>query len=102
MQASCFVTGAAVTRHNLHMPSCLWAARPGLILLIAIAIGGSAAAADLPPLGEPIHLFNGRDLSRFDTFLRDKGFNNDPDQVFRVHDGVVHVSGKEYGYFITN
>ena len=84
------------------MAFLLWATRAGLILLTAIAVGSSAAAADLPPLGEPIHLFNGRDLSRFDTFLRNQGFNNDPDQVFRVQDGLVHVSGKEYGYFITN
>lgn len=84
------------------MPFFMRATRAGLILLTAIAIGGSAAAADLPPLGERIQLFNGRDLSRFDTFLRNQGFNNDPDHVFRVHDGVVHVSGKEYGYFITN
>lgn len=84
------------------MPFFMRATRAGLILLTAIAIGGAAAAADLPPLGEPIQLFNGRDLSRFDTFLRNQGFNNDPDHVFRVRDGVVHVSGKEYGYFITN
>ena len=83
------------------MPFFLRAARAGLILLTAIAIGGSSAAADLPPPGDPIQLFNGRDLSRFDTYLRNQGFNNDPDQVFRVQDGMVHVSGKEYGYFIT-
>jgi hypothetical protein len=49
----------------------------------------------------PARLFNGRNLDGFDTFLRDKGLNNDPEKVFRVHDGVIHVSGTEYGYFIT-
>jgi len=46
-------------------------------------------------------LFNGRNLDGFDTFLRDRGLNNDPEGVFRVRDGMVEVSGKEYGYFIT-
>src|SRR5262245_62171973 len=52
-------------------------------------------------IGADHGLFNGKDLNGFDTFLRDKGLNNDPDGVFKVHDGMVHVSGVEYGYFIT-
>jgi hypothetical protein len=46
-------------------------------------------------------LWNGRDLSGFYTFLKKSGLNCDPDQVFRVHDGMIHVSGKEYGYLAT-
>jgi hypothetical protein len=46
-------------------------------------------------------LFNGRNLSGFYTFLKNSGKNNDPDQVFRVHDGMIHVSGQEYGYIAT-
>lgn len=46
-------------------------------------------------------LFNGRNLDGFDTFIRDLGLNNDINRVFRVHDDVIHVSGKQYGYFIT-
>ena len=61
----------------------------------------SKAVADIPPTGKPIKLFNGKNLKHFDTFLRDKGFNNDPEHVFHVKDGAVVVSGKEYGYFIT-
>ena len=33
--------------------------------------------------------------------MRSKGLNSDPDRVFRVEDGVLHVSGTEYGYVIT-
>ncbi|MGH9661794.1 MAG: 3-keto-disaccharide hydrolase, partial [Bryobacteraceae bacterium] len=51
--------------------------------------------------GAAVRLFNGKNLDGFDTFLRDKGLNRDPDGVFRVQDGAVRVSGTEYGYFIT-
>jgi len=66
------------------------------LFLTAIA----ALAADLPS-GKPIRLFNGKNLEGFDTFLRTKGLNNDPDKVFQVRDGMIHISGAEYGYIIT-
>lgn len=49
----------------------------------------------------PVRLFNGKNLDGFDTFLQTKGLNNDPDKVFTVHDGMVHISGSEYGYIVT-
>jgi len=61
------------------------------LLLLALAL----------PVLHAERLFNGKNLDGFDTFLREKGLNNDPDKVFRVHDGMIHVSGTEYGYFIT-
>jgi hypothetical protein len=48
-------------------------------------------------------LFNGRDFSGWYTFLPSKGRDNDPEKVFTIEDGgVIHVSGKEFGYFATN
>lgn len=70
---------------------------PALVVLLTAFL----AAADLPPTGKPVKLFNGKNLKGFDTFLRDKGLNNDPDKVFQVQNGVIRVSGVEYGYFIT-
>jgi hypothetical protein len=55
----------------------------------------------IPAHGPAVVLFDGSDLSNFDTFLRSTGLNSDPKKVFQVEDGVVHVSGVEYGYFIT-
>ncbi len=46
-------------------------------------------------------MFDGRDLKNFDIFLKNRGLNNDPEQVFRVENGVIHISGKEFGYIIT-
>jgi hypothetical protein len=34
----------------------------------------------IPPAGKAIKLFNGKNLDGFDTFLKTKGFNNDPGQ----------------------
>ena len=64
-------------------------------------LAGLLPAADLPPMGKPVKLFNGKDLKGFDTFLRENGLNKDPNKVFQVRDRAVHVSGTEYGYFIT-
>lgn len=75
------------------------------ILLGAIALlhssGAVASAADLKSGSGVTRLFNGVNLDGFDTFLETKGLNNDPEKVFQVHDGVVHISGAEYGYIIT-
>ena len=60
-----------------------------------------ASAIDVPPTRKLINLFDGKDFKHFDTFLVKKGFNVDPDKVFQVYDGMAHVSGSEYGYFIT-
>lgn len=60
-------------------------------------IVGSAGAqnADLKPI------FNGKNLKGWTTFLRTKGVNHDPEQVFRVKNKELHVSGKEFGYVAT-
>jgi hypothetical protein len=46
-------------------------------------------------------LFDGSNLNNFDTFLKSKGLNSDPDRVFQIENGIIHVSGKEMGYIIT-
>ena len=51
--------------------------------------------------GKVVKLFNGKDLTGFYTFLKGQGKNNDPEKVFTVHDGMIHVSGKLLGALIT-
>ena len=53
------------------------------------------------PTAQPSFVFDGKDLNQFDTFLRSDGLNSDPNHVFTVEHGVVHVSGTEFGYIIT-
>ncbi len=55
-----------------------------------------------------LHLFNGKDLTNFYTYLaapkkgeKPYGKNHDPEKVFTVHDGMIHVSGKVFGGLIT-
>jgi hypothetical protein len=68
-------------------------------LLIATTL--PALSQKIPPHKSAVVLFNGKDLNNFDTFLKTKGLNSDPDHIFQVENGVVHVSGKEMGYIIT-
>ena len=79
------------------------AAADGWKTLVLFCIAGAAMlpAQTIPPHKSAIVLFDGKDLSHFDTFLKTKGLNSDPEHVFTVENGVIHVSGKEMGYIIT-
>lgn len=46
-------------------------------------------------------LFNGKDLGGWHTYLKSSGRNNDPAQVFSVKDGLLHITGQEFGYIAT-
>ncbi len=72
-----------------------------VLFLCACTASATAQAGDIPAHGPAIVLFDGKDLSQFDTFLKSDGLNSDPNHVFTVEHGVVHVSGTEFGYFIT-
>lgn len=55
-----------------------------------------------PPAGvTPVRLFNGKDLTGFYSFLRDRGRDNDPKGVFTVRDGMLRISGEEWGCVTT-
>jgi len=48
-----------------------------------------------------IRLFNGRDLGGWYTFLKGHGRGNDPKNVFTVADGMIRISGEEWGCITT-
>lgn len=54
----------------------------------------------ISPQDGPIKLFNGRNLDGMYTFIRDQAYA-DPNKVFTVHDGMLHISGNGYGGLIT-
>ena len=72
-------------------------------------------SAPLPPkpdlsgieYGNPIVLFNGKNLDGFYILLRnsetekERKINEDPKKVFTVQDGMLRASGEEWGYIIT-
>ena len=59
-------------------------------------------ARDLPTIrsGEPIFQFNGKDLTGFYPYLHGRG-RDDPKQVFSVRDGMIDISGEEFGGITT-
>lgn len=74
----------------------------GIALLTVCTAGPIGMSAQkVPPHKSAIVLFDGKDLKNFDVFLKSKGLNSDPDHVFQVEKGVIHVSGKDMGYIIT-
>lgn len=81
--------------------------RPGLSALMTISLFAGcvavlpSSAQKIPPHKRAVILFDGKDLNNFDTFLKAEGLNSDPNHVFTVEHGMVHISGKEYGYIIT-
>jgi hypothetical protein len=59
-------------------------------------------ARDLPAVrsGPPVFRFNGKDLAGFYIYLHDHKYE-DPDRVFSVRDGLLAVSGQEFGGLTT-
>ncbi len=50
---------------------------------------------------DKIELFNHKNLEGWYTWLKERGKNSDPDEVFSVEDGILHISGKEWGCITT-
>ena len=46
-------------------------------------------------------LFNGKNLDGWYSFLTSKGKNNDSENIFSIENGILHISGKEFGYICT-
>jgi hypothetical protein len=46
-------------------------------------------------------IFNGKDLEGWTKFLQKQGVNKDPQSVFSIENGMLHVSGQEFGYVAT-
>src|SRR3954452_17988657 len=59
------------------------------------AVGCLTFIANAAPATQPSEqwtpLFNGKDLTGWYTFLKGVGKNADPQHVFQVHDGIVHI-----------
>jgi len=82
-----------------------------LALAFAVLLASLEAAAGDPvrpghkghePSGKTIHLFNGRNLDGWYTFLQNRGRNQDPKQVFTISKKILHISGEELGCITTN
>lgn len=70
------------------------------ICLVTLVVASVGKSDPIKPK-EVIQLFNGKDLTGFYTYLKGLGKNNDPDKVFSVHDGMIHVTGQTFGALTT-
>lgn len=52
--------------------------------------------------GKTQSLFNGQNLDGWYKFIKGRGRDVDPKTVFSVENGMIHVSGEEYGCITTN
>ena len=67
-----------------------------VILLITICFYVLLSSWSNDPVSQP---FNGKDLSNWTIFIPDT--TADPNEVFRVEDGIIKVSGLPFGYIRT-
>lgn len=51
--------------------------------------------------GKTTALFNGENLDGWYVFLKDRGRDNDPLNVFTVEDGMIRITGEEWGCITT-
>jgi hypothetical protein len=49
-----------------------------------------------------LKLFNGKNLEGWYTYIKGRGKNVDPEKVFTVKDGMIRISGEEYGCITSN
>jgi hypothetical protein len=77
----------------------------GLALALGLSAVLAAAHARDDRAGETVKLFNGKDLGGWTVFIdpATKKYSSEtsPDRVFRVEDGLIHVSGERFGCLTT-
>lgn len=84
-----------VVRHILRMLAV------GTAVLFLNLATSAQAKPSIPPHSKLSPLFNGKDFTGFDTLLEKQGINSDPNKVFLVEKGVLHISGQEFGGLVT-
>ncbi|WP_321476758.1 DUF1080 domain-containing protein [uncultured Paludibaculum sp.] len=70
------------------------------IALLLMLVASLATASDAVKPEKKIKLFNGKDLTNFYVFLKDS-HREDPKKVFTVANGMIHISGAEWGAVTT-
>lgn len=82
-----------------------WYILPVLTLMGLILAGPGVSFAAETGGGESegtIHVFNGKNLGGFYTFIKDRGRGQDPKKVFTVENGAIRISGEEWGCITTD
>jgi hypothetical protein len=76
-----------------------------LIVINEVKSFGQASQQQVDALNQSndktIKLFNGHNLDGWYSFLKNRGRDNDPKSVFTVKDGMIRISGEEWGCITT-
>jgi Domain of Unknown Function (DUF1080) len=72
-----------------------------LALFTSFLPGDEKTPEPIRPKDGIIRLFNGRDLTGLQSWLKDAK-REDPRKVFSVSDGIIHISGDGFGYLATD
>lgn len=74
----------------------------GILFLTGQQSGENNTTSIQQKESEKNKLFNGQNLDGWYTYLQHSGKNNDPKNVFTVKDGMIRISGEEWGCITTN
>ncbi len=69
---------------------------------LAISIFVITGVKSFGQSNEVVKLFDGQSLNGWYTFLQDRGRDSDPKGVFTVVDGMIRISGEEWGCITTS
>ncbi len=74
-----------------------------VVLITLLVLPGAKSINSFSDARKPrtIRLFNGHDLEGWYAYLKGRGRNKDPKQVFKVIDGAICISGEEWGCITT-
>lgn len=71
-------------------------------LLLIFSITAFSQSQSENGVKNKITLFNGENLDGWYKFVQNRGRDNDPKNVFTVQDGMIRISGEEWGGITTN
>ena len=73
-----------------------------ILFVVNQGVAQSTASVKAQEGGKKHQIFNGKNLKGWYTFLKESGKNNDPKKVFTVEDGMIRISGEEWGCITTD
>ena len=70
-----------------------------MLIMTSVAFSQNQPKSDLK---NKVILFNGKNLDGWYTFVQNRGRDIDPKKVFTVQDGMIRISGEEWGGITSN
>jgi len=73
-----------------------------LSLMLLVISAGFSQSQSKSNIKNKVNLFNGKNLDGWYTFVQNRGRDIDPKNVFTVQDGMIRISGEEWGGITSN